>query len=216
VPPLAHARARARVCTQAAGPTSVDRKLSRSSTRLAGELNAEERDKEARVLRFFCHPNQPFRTVWDGVQVVLLLYLLVAVPLRVAFDVDVEFNTFAFWFDVGVDIYFITDVVVNFRTAFYNKGGILEIDLRTIAIEYLKTWLVLDILTCFPVTYIIMLIKWDTDGGDGGRNVKVFRVLRCLCLLSYIYILYIYIYNIIILYNNIYNILCNQLPTPHP
>jgi hypothetical protein len=131
-------------------------------------------------MRCFCHPNQPFRTVWDLVQVVLLLYLLVAVPLRVAFDVDVAFNTPAFWFDAVVDIYFIADVVVNFRTGFYHKSGILEINLRTIAIEYAKTWLALDVITCLPVTYVIMLIKWDTGGGGGGRHVKVFRVLRLL------------------------------------
>lgn len=131
-------------------------------------------------MRFFCHPNQPFRTVWDLVQVMLLLYLLVAVPLRVAFDVDVDFNTAAFWFDVCVDIYFIADVVLNFRTGFYHKNGILEIDLRNIAVEYAKTWLTLDVITCLPVTYVIMLIKWDADGSESSRHVKVFRVLRLL------------------------------------
>ena len=36
-----------------------------------------------------------------GTQVVLLLYVLITVPLRVAFDADVEFGSAAFWFDVA-------------------------------------------------------------------------------------------------------------------
>jgi hypothetical protein len=32
---------------------------------------------------------------------VLLLYVLITVPLRVAFDADVEFGSAAFWFDVA-------------------------------------------------------------------------------------------------------------------
>jgi hypothetical protein len=48
-----------------------------------------------------------FRTLWDLVQVVLLLYLLVIVPLRVAFDVELDAGSPAFWLDVCVDIYFL-------------------------------------------------------------------------------------------------------------
>lgn len=49
----------------------------------------------------------PFRSAWDIAQVILLLYLLIIVPLRVAFDAEVKFGSTAFWFDVFVDIYFI-------------------------------------------------------------------------------------------------------------
>jgi hypothetical protein len=48
------------------------------------------------------------RTTWDLVQVVLLLYLFIIVPLRVAFDIDIVAGSPSFWLDVCVDIYFIT------------------------------------------------------------------------------------------------------------
>jgi hypothetical protein len=50
--------------------------------------------------------------MWDLVQVVLLLYLFIIVPVRVAFDVNIDAESPAFWLDVCVDIYF---VVVRYR-----------------------------------------------------------------------------------------------------
>ena len=63
------------------------------SSALAAEFSVVDVEKEAKALRCFFHPNEPFRTVWDFTQVILLLYLLVTVPLRVAFDTEVEFGT---------------------------------------------------------------------------------------------------------------------------
>ena len=79
--------------------------------------NSEDIEKEARAMRCFFHPNMPFRTSWDLVQVALLLYLLVLTPIRIAFGLDVEFGSVSFWVDTLVDIYFWTDIFVNFRTA---------------------------------------------------------------------------------------------------
>ena len=128
----------------------------------------------------FFHPNMPIRTGWDLVQVILLLYLLVVVPLRIAFGLDVEFGSGAFWFDAFVDIYFITDIFMNFRTGFYDARGVLVIDFGKIANNYFKGWFILDFITCLPVNYVMMVISWDTDSSGAGKEVKAFKVLRLL------------------------------------
>jgi hypothetical protein len=57
----------------------------------------DDLEKEAKAMRWFCHPNMPFRTTWDLIQVCLLLYLLIIVPLRVAFDLNVDFASVAWY-----------------------------------------------------------------------------------------------------------------------
>jgi hypothetical protein len=78
-----------------------------------------------------------------------------------------------------VDIYFIIDIFVNFRTAFYDARGILEIDLVTIAREYAKTWLVIDVVTCLPISYVMILINGTDSAGD-GKEVRAAKILRLL------------------------------------
>jgi hypothetical protein len=151
-----------------------------SEAALGMPLNSEEMEKEAMVKKCFFRPNSQFRQVWDLVQVVLLLYLLVSVPLRIGFDMDVEFGTFGYFWDMFVDIFFLVDIWVNFRTAYYNKHGYLEIRLPSIARNYARSWLSLDVITCLPVPYAIMLIRWDTNASGSGSQMKAFKVLRLL------------------------------------
>ena len=121
-----------------------------------------------------------FRTTWDLIQVLLLMYLLIVVPLRLCFEIEVEIGSFAFWFDVGVDVYFLTDIWVNFRTPHYHATtGLLVIDERDIAMNYCKTWLVIDVVTCLPVSYVMMLIH-GVEAASDGKSVRMLKVLRLL------------------------------------
>jgi hypothetical protein len=63
--------------------------LHRRGTQEVGDLNQEDIEKEAMAARCFFHPNMPFRTSWDICQVALLIYLLLMVPLRVGFELEV-------------------------------------------------------------------------------------------------------------------------------
>ena len=56
-------------------------------------------------------------------QVILLLYVSITVPLRAGFDVETPIWSFGMLFDMAVDVYFIVDVFLNFRTAYYNLDG---------------------------------------------------------------------------------------------
>ena len=146
----------------------------------AGVLTAQEKELEAMAMSRFFHPNMPMRTIWDLVQVVLLLYLLVIVPMRISFGLEVNFGSVGFWWDASVDVYFIADIFLNFRTGFYDARGHLVIDFSVIARSYMRGWFVLDFITCLPVSYIVMLVQTDTSGGAGGKSIRVFKVLRLL------------------------------------
>ena len=59
-----------------------------------------------------------FRKKWDMIQVFALGYVALIVPIRTGFPTgDLAVNSFAWWLELVVDLYFIADIVVNFRTA---------------------------------------------------------------------------------------------------
>ena len=65
-------------------------------------------------------PDSKFSLKWDYCQVVLLVYVSVLVPLRTCFSISNDDTaSLSFWIDVLVDLFFIVDVVLNFRTAFW-------------------------------------------------------------------------------------------------
>eukprot|EP01052_Picozoa_sp_SAG31_P044847 SAG31_NODE_7969_length_1552_cov_1.327598_1_plen_190_part_10 len=60
------------------------------------------------------NPEGSFRQTWDVTQVLLLGYVSCMVPLRSAFEIETEVGDTGFWIDLFVDIFFITDLVLNF------------------------------------------------------------------------------------------------------
>ena len=71
-------------------------------------------------------PNSKFRRRWDMIQIAFLLYIAVVLPYRIGFDKMVPLWSSWFFFDFVVDTFFIVDVFVSFRTAFYTPTGELE------------------------------------------------------------------------------------------
>jgi Ca2+-binding EF-hand superfamily protein len=128
------------------------------------ELSAEDIENEAMVRKCFFPPMSAFRVVWDLLQVFLLLYLLIVLPVRLSFGIDVPFNSFGFWFDVGVDVYFLSDIFVNFRTGFYDQRGMLVINQDEITRNYLHSWFLIDVGTCIPISYIMMMLHGAETG----------------------------------------------------
>eukprot|EP01048_Picozoa_sp_COSAG05_P006638 COSAG05_NODE_440_length_9809_cov_10.743769_7_plen_270_part_00 len=49
------------------------------------------------------------------------------------------------------DVYFLLDIFVNFRTAYFDSNGHIITDNRNIAMRYLKTWFIIDFSSCIPI-----------------------------------------------------------------
>jgi hypothetical protein len=153
-----------------------------------------ERDRRKRIAleqlanSSLISPESSFRRQWDLAQIFLLVYVAIGVPYRLGFEVDVSCWTFWFWFDLIVDIYFIADVFVSFRTCYYNKRGDLVVSVPHIRRNYMFAppyWFWIDVAACFPGNYI----GWITNGCGGeassaARGNKMIRLLRMLRLLK--------------------------------
>jgi CRP-like cAMP-binding protein len=143
-------------------------------------LLKDDPDKGCPVL----HPEGWPRQVWDWVQVAALLYVGILVPVRVGFGIELEPLTAGWWLELVVDIYFIADVFVNFRTG-YVDDGVTILRPWMIARHYLTTWLAVDIVSCLPIGYVTQIIEVTSDEGaddhtSSSQVNKSFKILRLL------------------------------------
>ena len=124
------------------------------------ELKENERDRRRRVAiqkladSKVVDPNGNFRRKWDLMQMVLLVYVAFGVPYRLGFSHPVLLWSDWFWFDLAVDMYFVADIAVSLGTAFWDDAGELIVEPSDIRRNYVRTWLAVDLCSCFPGNYI--------------------------------------------------------------
>ena len=151
----------------------------------------EKIQEEMRRKHCFVGPENRLRQVWDAMQVFLLLYVACIIPFRECFDVPVETWSGPFWWEAFVDLYFILDIFLNFRTAIVDRHGALVLSSGKIARSYMTTsysccrspgpgWFWLDVLACLPVSYIELIVRGPDAGEGKGGQIKAFKILRLL------------------------------------
>ena len=131
------------------------------------------------------HPQGALRKKWDFLQIALLIYLALLVPFRIGFDQDTNPWEFFFILDMFVDVYFIVDIYLSFKTAYVTDDGDLQYSPGMIAKHYVHTWFIIDVLGCLPVNYISFLPGMDPNDQSmkGNRVFKLLRLARLLKLL---------------------------------
>lgn len=118
---------------------------------------------------------------WDLAIMVMAVYNCFAIPYQVAFEPSFMDEIYVRIINSLIDICFMIDVVVTFRTTYIHQKTGNEIILpRIIAFEYLKGRFLLDFLASFPFDLIGELIF-----GSGSASMlslfsllKLVRVLR--------------------------------------
>ena len=95
-------------------------------------------------------PNSKVRQHWDIVQAIVLAYVAISVPYRICFDDPAALWSFWFTVDVVLDVYFIVDIFLNFRTAIITRDGEVVYEHRAVAIRYARSWLPIDFISSLP------------------------------------------------------------------
>jgi hypothetical protein len=96
------------------------------------------------------------KAIWDWIVLLLVIYTAIEVPYNVAFilpmykKVHLKNNALEI-INLHVDIMFIIDVVINFRTTYVQgRSAKVVCDPKKIARHYLKTWFFVDFLSAIP------------------------------------------------------------------
>lgn len=134
-------------------------------------------------MRCMLRPQQPSKVGWDLWVAVLIIYSTVTVPYRLAFGQ----SGVKVWpvLDTVTDLCFFIDIMANFRTAYLDSRGVLVWDTWRIALRYLRTWFLLDLVSTLPLDWLVVTTaQGSVDDSVALRSTKMLRVLRLARLLK--------------------------------
>lgn len=135
--------------------------------------------EELRTRRCFLGPDSHSRQAWDAVQVLLLCYVAVAIPARIALGLYPDPGTAEWWWEAAVDAFFIADIFINFRTAYWDEHtGDLIISTKQIKSRYLRGWFAPDVISCLPLSYLLLLLDSGDSASEGATATKIAKAVR--------------------------------------
>ena len=92
----------------------------------------------------------PYKACWDWLILALTFYTSIMVPFNSSFRNKTMDDMALLVVDSIVDIVFFIDIIFNFQTTFVGPNGEVVSDPKVIRMNYLKTWFVVDLLSCLP------------------------------------------------------------------
>uniref|UniRef100_A0A3Q4AB87 Voltage-gated delayed rectifier potassium channel KCNH4 n=1 Tax=Mola mola TaxID=94237 RepID=A0A3Q4AB87_MOLML len=129
-----------------------------------------------------------FKACWDWLILLATFYVAVTVPYNVCFTVVGRRDEGSSAprsppsvSDILVEILFILDILLNFRTTFVSTSGQVVYDARSICVHYVTTWLFVDLIAALPFD---LLYAFNINVYFGVHLLKTVRLLRLLRLLQ--------------------------------
>ncbi|CAG9311826.1 unnamed protein product [Blepharisma stoltei] len=113
-------------------------------------LQAFKEVKKETVPPFMFDPRQPTKMFWNLFIIILLLYTATLLPYNIAFNDNYDQE---FWFyidDVMLNVLFGVDIIFTCFTAYHDDDGTFITDRKKIVMKYLKSWMIVDCISCMP------------------------------------------------------------------
>ncbi|KAL6100768.1 kcnh7 [Pungitius sinensis] len=132
---------------------------------LGADVLPEYKLQTARIDKFTILHYSPFKAVWDWLILLLVIYTAILTPYSAAFllnDTEESKRRECGYscsplnvVDLMVDIMFIIDILINFRTTYVNLNEEVVSDPAKIAIHYFKGWFLIDMVAAIPFDLLI-------------------------------------------------------------
>lgn len=114
------------------------------------------------------YPNDKFKVIfWDLIISICLLITCILIPFNMAFG---EYLDGVEWYNIFlliIDAFFVCDIFVNFNTAVVKNEVHIITNRKMIAIEYFKSWFLIDLLSVIPFD-VIFELSLSNDLSNGG------------------------------------------------
>ncbi|XP_017336362.3 potassium voltage-gated channel subfamily H member 8 [Ictalurus punctatus] len=136
---------------------------------------------DAKKSKFILLHFSTFKAGWDWLILLATFYVAVTVPYNVCFIGDEDLTRSTTVSDIAVEILFIIDIVLNFRTTYVSTSGQVIFDARQICIHYMTTWLIIDLVAALPFD---LLYAFNVSVVSVVHLLKTVRLLRLLRLLQ--------------------------------
>uniref|UniRef100_A0A673Y6A1 Potassium voltage-gated channel subfamily H member 7 n=1 Tax=Salmo trutta TaxID=8032 RepID=A0A673Y6A1_SALTR len=132
---------------------------------LGADVLPEYKLQTPRMDRFTILHYSPFKAMWDWLILLLVIYTAILTPYSAAFllnDREEQMRRECGYscnplnvVDFMVDIMFIVDIVINFRTTYVNLNEEVVSQPGKIAIHYFKGWFLIDMVAAIPFDLLI-------------------------------------------------------------
>lgn len=98
--------------------------------------------------KWILYPDMKLHNAWQVLISVLVLYECTLNPFRIAFNK--EDTPFFHYFNDFITVMFFTDIVINFRTAYYDSQDQLVDKPKILAFNYMFSWFLIDLVATIP------------------------------------------------------------------
>ncbi|XP_047226108.1 potassium voltage-gated channel subfamily H member 7-like [Girardinichthys multiradiatus] len=132
---------------------------------LGADVLPEYKLQAPRIDKFTILHYSPFKAVWDWLILLLVIYTAILTPYSAAFllnDQEEQRRRECGYscsplnvVDLIVDIMFIIDILINFRTTYVNHNEEVVSHPAKIAIHYFKGWFLIDMVAAIPFDLLI-------------------------------------------------------------
>ncbi|XP_067887134.1 potassium voltage-gated channel subfamily H member 2-like isoform X2 [Heterodontus francisci] len=154
---------------------------------LGADVLPEYKLQAPRIHKWTILHYSPFKAVWDWLILLLVIYTAIFTPYSAAFllndqeevkrrDCGYSCNPLNV-VDLIVDIMFIIDILINFRTTYVNSNDEVVSHPGKIAIHYFKGWFLIDMVAAIPFDLLIFRSGSDETTTLIGL-LKTARLLR--------------------------------------
>ncbi|XP_015217397.2 potassium voltage-gated channel subfamily H member 6a [Lepisosteus oculatus] len=154
---------------------------------LGADVLPEYKLQAPRIHKWTILHYSPFKAVWDWLILLLVIYTAVFTPYSAAFllnEQEEERRRSCGYIcnplnvvDLIVDIMFIIDILINFRTTYVNHNDEVVSHPGRIAVHYFKGWFLIDIVAAIPFDLLIFRSGSDETTTLIGL-LKTARLLR--------------------------------------
>ncbi|CAD8128335.1 unnamed protein product [Paramecium sonneborni] len=120
-------------------------------------------------------PEEPKKIIWDLIGMSFIFIQMITIPLILTFSLEIS-GAFAIFNDI-MDYYFLIDILLQFQTGYYKKGNFVS-QRKQIALNYLKLWFWLDLISSFPYDDMISLFIDDQNSEQLQRNTQIIKIMR--------------------------------------
>jgi len=152
------------------------------------KMELEEQDKIKIFELYILRQDHPYHIRWDLFIILLAIWNSYSIPVDVAFEPEIFRNPSMVLINYLIDIMFLMDIILNFRTSFQDLNGDEVIIPKDIAINYITEGrFFIDVVSTIPFELIMAEIFSIQDAQKFQilSMLKLFRVLRLSRIIAY-------------------------------
>ncbi|XP_047427654.1 potassium voltage-gated channel subfamily H member 6a isoform X2 [Mugil cephalus] len=155
---------------------------------LGADVLPEYKLQAPRIHKWTILHYSPFKAVWDWVILLLVIYTAIFTPYSAAFllnEVEEDRRRTCGYtcnplnvVDLVVDVMFIVDILINFRTTYVNQNDEVVSHPGRIAQHYFKGWFLIDIVAAIP--FDLLIFRSGTEEPQTTTLIGLLKTARLL------------------------------------